>query len=358
MFFHRCPRITRIETIRELFRFRAEGDQLSSQVRNSRGEEFELIFASIRTTLSQHGVGRANEALLPSLNTTFHAAHFDKLYELLLGMKTIVDLISQDGKNPIGCTKTTVGHIVSDVDPNATTKDLFSMMTRSEREFVMSLQIDGILTLAEYALRGLLDESYIFSHLPLRLKMPVGEKLKAGIAKVFSLQKAREFLGSLEESLVHSEQNLKECDIVLSLRQYLLDICGYDEDSIHIQMFPTDLQVQHLVSLRMEMKRFFKSTGNFSSAEENVAAWDWAAHNVAFLQKECRAKENGVSEEMDSSVEVAKPNTWGRLWFENCEIKSSYGSNETIVKISSLIAKRAINARGYSVARGTIGAIR
>jgi hypothetical protein len=335
MFLHRCPRINRIESIRTPFRFRAEGGKRFTSVQNARGDDFERIFASIKATLSRYGVGSVNEALQPSLSTTFHAASFDKLYALLLGMKTIVDMISQDAAKTMISTHVDVGPMVLGADPNASTKDVFSaLLTRSETDFVMSLQADGVLTLAEYALRGLVDESYIFAHLPLRLKMPMGEKMKVSLAKVFSLQKAQDFLDNLEKSLVHSEQDLAAaCDIDLPLRQYLVEICGYEKDSIHICEFPADLRVQHLVSLRMEMKRFFRSADNFrSESDEDVAIWDWAARNVAFLQGKCRIEDTNLPEETNAKM---PPNTWGRLWFEHCEIKSSRFSSASILTIQA-----------------------
>jgi hypothetical protein len=246
-------------------------------------------------------------------------------------MKTVVDTVSQGAAVPTSYANLTVGQIVRDIDSSPSNHHVFETLTRSENEFVMSLQVDGVLTLADYALKGLLAESYIFSHLPLRVKTPMGEKLKAGIAKVFSLQKAKDFVEGLEESLVHSEQNLKDCDIDFPLRQYLLDICGYEEDAIHIREFPTDLKVQHYVSLRIEMKRFFKSTGLFHKTVEGEIVWSWASQNAAFL----RQGHVVPSIEPVASVEVTPRETTGRLWFEHFDLELSSISNEGIVKIQS-----------------------
>jgi hypothetical protein len=158
MFLHRCPRITRIESIRTPFRFRVEASNRLTRVHNARGDDFERIYTSIKATLSRYGVGSVNEDLKPSLSINFHASSFDKLYALLLGMKTIVDMISQDVATTMISTNMAVGPMVFGADPNASTKDVFSALTRSEKDFVMSLQADDILTLAEYALRALVDE--------------------------------------------------------------------------------------------------------------------------------------------------------------------------------------------------------
>ncbi|KAJ8607696.1 hypothetical protein CTAYLR_007308 [Chrysophaeum taylorii] len=246
LYVSKCTRVADPMSLRRVFNFRAAAATTTTTTTASAADDGETLATAVLLALDRLDVKETAD-LEASLRGMFYAASFAQLRGLLLGLKMVVDVLSQQEPKAVDSNDNASAALrrAADVD----LLELVPAVDQNQTTFFAQMRLSDLRALASFV-RGQLEvEAFNFAHLPVRLHVPLPEGTEATL-RLFAAPQ----LDALDASLAHAERDIAAKADDGPLRDYLVAVGGYDSAD-PVLAAVTALRFQNYVPLRLALQR-------------------------------------------------------------------------------------------------------